>query len=189
MYQLYSKFDRASLTPSIPYPHSLVPWGSDQDFRLGRVPTELVYTAWMYLVVSFFALRTHFKSIEYGWYKVCTDKINSELMWHRSGLTSLSDSSAHMVTDLSNDPLAKREPSALHDTEWTCNNSQSIKFRQNDNCNESKHSQGSQGSNFKLSSLWRNEKHILCFFYCPQSEFWARCTLHCPCFSASYHVC
>ena len=34
-------------------------------------------------------------------------------------LTSLSESSVHIVTVLSNDPLARRDPSQLQDTECT----------------------------------------------------------------------
>lgn len=36
-----------------------------------------------------------------------------------SSHTSLSDSKFHIVTVLSNDPLANRLPSQLHATEWT----------------------------------------------------------------------
>ena len=43
-------------------------------------------------------------------------------------LTSLSDSSVHIVTVLSNDPLAKRDPSQLQDTEWTYSTYDIIKY-------------------------------------------------------------
>ena len=40
--------------------------------------------------------------------------------------TSLSDSRLHMVTVLSKEPLAKRLPSQLQATEWTCRRDKNI---------------------------------------------------------------